>query len=182
VEGDWGDWTLKPERVGNSASTLSPSSSAPIAVFWYTFKPLYDAVFTLTPLSIVLSLFGLTAVHELLHAAAQPMAGRSSHSILGFWPSWLVFYAHYDGELHRNRFVVIALMPLFVLSILPLLVSAATQSVAGWVASISSFNALTAGVDLLATGIIVFQIPARAILHNQGWKTYWREPVPLHVS
>jgi DsbC/DsbD-like thiol-disulfide interchange protein len=94
----------------------------------------------------------------------------------------LVFYAHYDGELHRNRFVVIALMPLFVLSILPLLVSAATQSVAGWVASISSFNALTAGVDLLATGIIVFQIPARAILHNQGWKTYWREPVPLHVS
>jgi hypothetical protein len=46
-----------------------------------------------------------------VHALVHPMAGRSPHSILGFWSS-LGFYAHYDGEMSRNRLVAILLMPL----------------------------------------------------------------------
>jgi hypothetical protein len=79
---------------------------------------------------------GLVVVHELIHALVHPMAGRSSHSIVGFGLS-VGFYAHYDGELSRNRLVAILLMPLLVISIVPLLVSAVAQVSSGWAAPAS---------------------------------------------
>lgn len=102
------------------------------------------------------------------------MSGRSPHSILGFWPSRVLFYAHYDGEMTRNRFIAILLMPFVVISVVPLLVSAVAQVTSGWVAYISAFNALLACGDMLGAGMVVFQIPATAIVRNQGWRTYWR--------
>jgi hypothetical protein len=100
-------------------------TAALMVVLWLSITPLGDAMFAMPTPSVLMSLAGLLIVHELVHAAAHPMAGRSAHSVLGFWPSRLVAYAHYDGELSRNRFVVIMLMPLFAISIVPLLVAAA---------------------------------------------------------
>ena len=37
-------------------------------------------------------------IHELIHASLHPEHGRSHSSILGFWPSRLLFYAHFDGQ------------------------------------------------------------------------------------
>lgn len=125
--------------------------------------------------AMLLAFVVITVVHELIHAVVHPMAGRSSHTVLGFWPSRILFYAHYDGELSRNRFVAILLMPLFVISIVPLVVAALVGASSGWVAFASSFNALMACVDILGAGLLLFQIPATAIVRNQGWKTYWRE-------
>jgi hypothetical protein len=105
--------------------------------------------------TFLLSFAALTAFHELLHIAAHPAAGRSSQSIVGFWPSRVLFYAHYDGELTRNRFVAILLS-------------------SGWIAFISTFNAFLACVDVLGAGMVLFQIPATAVVRNQGWRTYWR--------
>jgi hypothetical protein len=34
------------------------------------------------------------AIHELVHAAVHPDRGLSDRTILGFWPSRLVFFAH----------------------------------------------------------------------------------------
>jgi len=72
--------------------------------------------------------------HELSHALVHPKAGLSPHSILGFWPSRVSFYANYDGEMSRNRLIAILLMPLLTISIVPLLVSAVIQVSSGWVA------------------------------------------------
>jgi len=49
------------------------------------------------------------------------------------------------------------------------------QSSAGWVAFISSFNALLACGDVLGVALLLFQIPANATVRNQGWRTYWKE-------
>ena len=54
--------------------------------------------------TFLLAFAGLVVVHEGIHALVHPMAGLSPHSILGFWAS-LGFYAHYDGEMSRNRLV-----------------------------------------------------------------------------
>ena len=70
------------------------------------------------------------------------------------------FYAHYDGEMSRNRLVAILLMPLLIISIVPLLVSAVTQVSSGWVAFVSAFNAFCACADMLQAGLVLFQIPA----------------------
>ena len=122
----------------------------------------------------LLNFAGIVVVHEFIHALIHPGNGRHRASILGLWPSKIVFYAHYDGEMTRNRFIAILIMPLLVMSILPLLVLAITQTASGWLAFISSFNALLACGDILATGMIWYQLPASATVRNQGWKTYWR--------
>lgn len=145
-----------------------------VAFLWFFITPLRAVTPTASIASFLITFVGIVVVHELIHAAVHPRAGRSPHSILGFWPSRVVFYAHYDGELSRNRFVAVLLMPLLVISIVPLLIAAATQMTSGWAAFVSAFNALLACVDILGAGMVLFQIPANATVRNQGWRTYWR--------
>jgi Putative zincin peptidase len=150
-------------------------AAATLAVFWFLVTPLGHVTPTISVSAFFLSFAGIVVVHELIHALGHPMAGRSSHSILGFWPSRVLFYAHYDGELSRNRFIAILLMPLVIISIVPLLVAAVIQVTSGWAAFISAFNALLACGDMLGAGMVLFQIPATRIVRNQGWRTYWRK-------
>jgi len=163
-----------PWRMQLLALPIGVGSAATVALLWLVITPLPAAMFTVTPFALLLSLPGIVLVHELIHACVHPLTGRSPHSTLGFWPSRVLLYAHYDGELTRNRFVAILLMPLFVISIAPLLVAAAAQITSGWFAFISSFNALLACGDILGAGMALFQIPASATVRNQGWRTHWR--------
>jgi hypothetical protein len=146
-----------------------------VAVLWLAVTPLQDVTPTMSLPAFLVSFAGIVVVHELIHAAVHPMSGRSLHSIVGFWPSGGMFYAHYDGEMTRNRFVAILLMPLVVISFVPVLVAAVAQVTCGWVAFISAFNAFLACADILGAGLVLFQIPATAIVRQQGWRTYWRE-------
>jgi hypothetical protein len=123
--------------------------------------------------AFLLAFAGIVVVHELVHALVHPMAGRSPHSILGFGPS-VGFYANYDGEMSRNRLVAILLMPLLIISIVPLLVSAVTQVSSGWVAFVSAFNAFCSCADILDAGLVLFQIPANRIVRYQSWRIYWK--------
>jgi hypothetical protein len=116
----------------------------------------------------------LIVVHELIHALFHPQSGKSDHSILGFWPSKLLFYAHYDGDLTRRRFVTILVMPMMSLSILPFLVAVVTGHANGYVAWISTWNTLFACLDMLGIILLCFQVPHNATCRNQGWKTYWK--------
>jgi hypothetical protein len=147
-----------------------------VAVLWLAVTPLqvHDVISTLSLPGFLVSFAGMVVVHELLHVAVHPMSGRSAHSIVGFGPS-IGFYGHYAGEMTRNRFVGILLMPLVAISFVPLLVAVVAQVASGWVAFISAFNAFCACADVLDAGMVLFQIPATAIVRQQGWRTYWRE-------
>ena len=150
------------------------AAAAIVAVLWFLLTPLRDVTPAMSWRAYLLSFPCIVVVHELIHALIHPMSGRSARSILGFWPS-VGFYANYDGELSRNRYVAILLTPLLVISIVPLLVSAVTRGSSGWVAFISIFHAFLAGADLLPAGLVLFQIPATGIVRQKRWKTYWRE-------
>lgn len=143
-----------------------------VAGLWILATPLRDITPAMSLPAFLLLFAGLVVVHEGIHALVHPMAGRSPHSIRGFWSS-LGFYAHYDGEMSRNRLITILLMPLLLISIVPLLVSAVTQVSSDWVAFVSAFNALCACVDLLLAGSVLFQIPATAIVRFKSWRIYW---------
>ena len=127
---------------------------------------------------LVIALVGLTVIHELLHAVVHPMKGLSPRTVLGFWPSTLMFYAHYDGEVSRNRLIAILLTPLIIISIVPLVVAAVVQVTSGWAAFLSCFNAVLACVDMLGVAMLLFQVPRTAVVRNQGWKSYWKEADP----
>ena len=152
-----------------------------VAVLWLAITPLQvqDVTSTMSLPAFLVSFAGIVVVHELLHAAVHPMSGRSPHSTVGFWPWGMLFYAHYDGEVTRNRFLAILLMPLVVISLVPLLVAAVAQVASGWVAFISAFNAFCACADILLAGLVLFRTPASAIVRDQGGRFYWREQETL---
>ena len=145
-----------------------------VAALWFLLTPLRDIMPAMSLPAFLLLFAGLVVVHEGIHALVHPMAGLSPRSILGFWAS-LGFYAHYDGEMSRNRLVVILLMPLLTISIAPLLVSAVMQVSCGWVAFFSVFNFLCGCGDMLLAGLVFFQIPATAIVRFKSWRIFWRE-------
>ena len=115
----------------------------------------------------------LVVIHELIHAAVHPEFGRSNRSILGFWPSRLLFYAHYDGALDRNRFLAIIAMPMIVITFVPLLAAMATGCASEIIAWASVWNILFACGDIFGIILVLFQVPCGATVRNKGWRTYW---------
>lgn len=154
---------------------ISVAAAVIVAGLWFLVTPVQDVRPAMSLRDFLLLFAGIVVVHELIHALVHPMAGRSAHSILGFWPAGCFFYANYDGELSRNRFVAVLLMPLLIMSIVPLLVSAIAQVSSEWVAFVSTFHAFLAGGDILPAGLVLFQIPATGIVRQKSWRTYWRE-------
>lgn len=150
-----------------------------IGFLWCWLTPLDVAAFNsphFLPAALI-SFAPLIVGHELVHAAAHPQAGKSDKSILGFWPSRLLFYAHYDGEMTRGRFIAILAMPTVVITMLPLVVAVGmnvSHELAAW---ISTLNALLACGDMFGIILLFFQVDARAICRNQGWRTYWKRVV-----
>jgi len=173
-----GSWRLlrqapAPWKENLLALPIGVVAAAVLAALWFLLTPLRDITPAMSLPAFLLLLAGLVIVHELIHALVHPMAGLSPRSTLGFWAA-LGFYAHYDGEMSRSRLVTCLLMPLLVLSIVPLVVSAVTQVSSGWVAFVSAFNAFCASVDLLLAGSLLVQVPAAAIVRFKSWRIFWR--------
>jgi len=118
-------------------------------------------------------IFIVVIVHESLHAIAHPGNGFSDETYIGFWPRQLTPYAHYVGEMSRNRAVVFLLLPFVVISVLPLFLSTVLSMPIPYGAFISPVNGLLSCVDLLGALLLVVQVPQSAIIRNQGWDTWW---------
>jgi len=80
------------------------------------------------------------AIHEAVHLIAHPGNGWSKESVLGIWPSRGVAYAHYDGQISRNRFILMAALPFIVLSLGPVAVFWASGRVNLWLAFLALFT------------------------------------------
>ena len=174
-DASWRSLRAPPPWLGGLlALPIGVVAAVVVVMLWLLVMPLRDIASAVSLLVLLFSFAGIIVVHELIHALVHPMAGRSPHSILGFWPS-VGFYANYDGEMSRNRLVTIMLMPLLIISIVPLLVSAVTQVASGWVAFVSAFNAFLSCADMLDAGVVLFQIPANRSVRFHGWRIYWRE-------
>lgn len=157
------------------AMPIGVGTAVVVACLWSYVTPLPALTSTVTWSSILIAFVGLVVVHELLHAVVHPFVGLSSQTTLGFWPSRILFYAHYDGEMSRNRFVAILLMPLSVITFVPLVAAALFQMTCDWAAAISSLNALLACGDILGAAMVLIQIPASATVRNKEWRTFWRK-------
>lgn len=148
--------------------------SLTLAVFWFSLTPLGQA-----PPPSAAELFGalvaMVPAHEALHVAVHP---RTGNSILGFWPSRVLLYTHYRAALPCRRFVASLLMPVAVISLLPLAVCAASATSSAFLGFASVSNALFASGDLFAAGLVAWQIPRTATLRNKGWRVYWRVERP----
>jgi hypothetical protein len=147
-----------------------------LAILWLAATPIRFSDLNIGFLD-VLYIFVIIAPHELIHLVCHPHYGATSKSILGFWPATQLFYAHYDGVMSKQRFLVILAAPLIVLSVLPLVLCAALQFKSLVMLKISLFNCLCGAVDLLGIIVIWWQVPSQAVTRNKGWRTYYRIPL-----
>lgn len=128
----------------------------------------------LTPYKLVLLYIGVIVAHEAIHAVMQSDRGTSARTTLGFWPSHLVFYAHYDGERSRANFLFGLVSPFLLLSVVPMLLAIAFQTSAWWVGALILGNAVASSVDLFGFFAVLLGTPKNSQLINNGWYTYWR--------
>lgn len=133
-------------------------------------------------IGLLIVLLTFIPVHEFLHAFAAPGWGLSDKTAIGLWPQKLVFYAHYDGALSRNRFLLVFATPFFVLSVLPIFMAAIMARLTGdgtvslILQGLVFLNGLAACGDILAIAMIMKQVPPTALVRNQGWNTFWKLP------
>jgi hypothetical protein len=118
--------------------------------------------------------FLLIPLHELLHALVHPGWGFSPRTIIGFWMSKGLFYAHYDGIMPRNRFLLILLAPYLVMGVLATIGVAAFPEWRPVLLAFSFWGSILPCGDFVGVIIVLFQIPARAVVQNMGWKTFWK--------
>ena len=134
----------------------------------------------LVGIGLIVVLVVFIPIHELLHACAAPGGCRGEKTIIGIWPQKGLFYAHHDGAMPRNRFLLVFFMPFFVLSLLPIPVAALWTYLTGdgtlfmVLQGLSFINGVAACGDILGIAMIWKQVPANAIVRNQGWRTYWK--------
>ncbi|HEY9062695.1 MAG TPA: metalloprotease family protein [Pseudobacteroides sp.] len=112
-------------------------------------------------------------IHEILHACVFPEGIKSKNTILGFWPKACAFYGHYDGEMSRNRFIIVFLLPLISLSVFPIIAMGISGYINTFVIRICLVNAFAACVDMLGVILFATQVPKNAVVRNLGWKSYW---------
>jgi hypothetical protein len=130
-------------------------------------------------LLILAVIFGSIPVHELVHALTHPRFGLSSESILGFQLSRGLFYAQYEGEMSRNRFLAILAMPFLILSLLPVAIMAfigslAPMSMPSNLGLAALINSIYASADAVGVALLLSQIPSAAVVRNKGWKSFWK--------
>ena len=139
----------------------------------FLLTPLYDP--PIYPGLVFMVMAVLVPIHELVHMVFHPYCGRSSQSILGFWPSKGLFYAHYGGEMSRARLIIILMAPLLLISFGPLIVCAVLGVSSVPLAIASVLNALLSCVDITGTSVLLFQVPTKARIRNQGYTTHWKQ-------
>ena len=131
-------------------------------------------------LGVMLLLIVIIPVHELIHAFLTPGFGLTDKTVIGIWPSRLLFFAYYDEALSRNRFLVVFLAPFFVLSLLPVGLAVLARllpvhpSLLPSLVLLSLLNGAAASGDLLGFTLVWMQIPSKAQVRNKGWRTYWK--------
>ncbi|MDA8131593.1 MAG: DUF3267 domain-containing protein [Elusimicrobia bacterium] len=116
-------------------------------------------------------------VHELVHICAHPRLGLSERSILGVWPSKMVPFAYYNGELSLVRQLTILVMPLFVISFVPLLACGILGRASVVLAIVSILNVLGSSGDIFMSWFLISRVPWSAKLRGQGGQgggLFWR--------
>ena len=126
----------------------------------------------------MVSFGGLITLHELFHALASPRFGLSSATVIGVWPSRFLPYADYQLPLPCWRFLIVAVTPFVVLSLIPLAVAHVAGLVSGVSMMVSVVNALISGGDAYICYVVLAQVPLDAAVQSKQWDAWWRTAEP----
>ncbi len=115
--------------------------------------------------SLIPAFLGGICLHELLHGITWKIAGKTTWENISFGVHWkyLTPYAHCKVPVRKDAYVLALLMPLFLLGILPYLVSLLTGS--AWLLWFGIIFTLAAAGDILVYRLIR-QLPGETLLED----------------
>ncbi len=172
---EWGWRRLRgvdPDLVLIFQIQISLILATVVLLFWLHAFP--EVSFKLDLVTFMAVCVAAAFLHETAHAAAFPRESAEAATIFSFWPSRLALCAHWSGEWSRRRYVAMLAMPIVLVSFGPIAAFAAIGDVPNVVASISLLNALVSGGDVLAIVLVLWQVPAEAMIRADGERTFWR--------
>jgi hypothetical protein len=103
---------------------------------------------------------------------------RSTHLILGFCTRGKFPYVLFDSPLPRERVLCMLAAPFAALSLLPLLTLPFLHGTAiDLVLAFCSLHTAMCAGDALVIWRLATQVPRKALVHNNGWQTYWSASV-----
>lgn len=135
----------------------------------------YHIEFTvnLYTLLYIIALYLFTVLHEFIHAFFIPNARKSDRVFWGI--NGLFGFVYTTEKIKKGRYLVITIMPFFLLSVLLPFV----LNLLGWLNGYTLFlclvNAMGSCVDCLNLCFVATQVPKGAYLVNNGSKTFFKE-------
>lgn len=167
---------LKPEADLATALELAIGATLCSAVFtlWVVATPLgFASLDHFAHTTIVAIAIVVAPLHEVMHVLAFPRLDGGPRAVVRF-SLRLTLYASYDGVVSRERFLVVLVAPLAVVSLLPVLLASLSATTPGPLLVISLLNALASSGDVLTFILVACQVPRGCELRVGTDKLAWK--------
>ncbi len=121
---------------------------------------------------ILLTVLLFVVLHELLHLVFIPDFLRSRRTSIGL--NLLGGFAVSEEQIARPRYILITIAPFVIGSLVLPVILGVLALLTSIVKFLIILNAMASSVDMLNLVLILRQVPANAILTNNGPRTYWK--------
>jgi hypothetical protein len=119
------------------------------------------------------SIFALVSViHELLHLVGFQAGNWGKRGTLGIIPKSVMVYAYYPFVVSRLRFVVAGMLPILVLSILPMLLLLTHSLWSNYSLPVLAINSVISGGDLVVL-YVALRTPRGSHFQSSGVHDYY---------
>jgi hypothetical protein len=182
-------WTKlkEPSNLGTvilfSIPFMFINGAVSLFIAFYLYPPLqeilkigYELSFSFTvnffTLIFVVVMVLFLTIHEFLHACFIPNVLKSDKTYWGF--NGFAGFVYTYEKIRKGRFLIISIMPFFLLSIvLPFVLN-----IFGWLNGYTIFlcliNAMGSCADCLSICLVALQVPNGSYIINNGFETYFK--------
>ncbi|UNC93854.1 DUF3267 domain-containing protein [Candidatus Contubernalis alkalaceticus] len=121
---------------------------------------------------VIISLVFVIIFHELLHLMFIPNFMSSTKTYVGL--ALFGGFVYTEEEIEKSRFKLITVAPFLIVSIILPIILGLFGILTSPLKLLILLNATASSVDMLSLLFVIMQVPNKAMLKNNGPKTYWK--------
>lgn len=177
IDEEWKSLTTLDESQLILSTFIGIGSAACLALIW---KIIFDESLPFgspTWNEIIISSLILIFGHEVVHLLGFPNCGLNSKTLIGIWLQAGSPYVQYTSPMSRNRFLVMLILPVLILSILPFFFAYNQAGFINQLSWISVLNCIGAGSDLLIFSRIISIVPPKSRVIESEKSLLWKQNI-----
>lgn len=114
----------------------------------------------------------LVPIHEMLHVVTFPDKISSPDIVIGSYRG--AIYAAYLREMKKERFLLGLILPIIILTVVPILMLLILNVNYPLLSKIALMNMVLSSMDIISFAGVLRKIPANAKVRNKGERSYWK--------